>query len=97
MINIDDLMEVKNEAEKYRNRPHSLVCHPANCESIYKYAEKISGRNLENPQMELHLFGMPIIALPSCPKDKVYILSKDMIDQEREAFGKILRGSLLND
>ena len=94
MINIDDLMEMKNEAEKYGDRPHSFVCHPDNCELIYKHAEKIGGKNLENPQVGLHLFGMPVIALPSCPKDKIYVLSKNMVDQVREAFGKILRGSL---
>ena len=91
MINFDDLLEMKFEAEKYGGEAHSFVCHPDNCDLIYKHAKTISGKNLLKPQKGMHLFGMPVVVLPSCPKDKIYVLSKDMVDRIRKTiFEEIL-------
>ena len=88
MININDLMEMKNEAEKYDNEAHSIVCHPDNYKLILKCVKSTNGKSL---------LGLQIFTSSLAPKDKIYVLSKDAVDQIREALGKTLRGSLLND
>ncbi len=93
MIDINDLFELKARAEKYGGDGHSFVCHPDNCDLIFEHAEDIkemSGKDVENPKMGLHLFGMPVIVLPLCPKDKIYVLSRDMVDR----MSKMLRETL---
>ena len=84
MINIDDLMEMKNEAEKYGGEPHSFVCHPDNYESILKCIESINGKPLVKMR-NLRLLGLRILTISSAPKDKIYVLSKDAVDQIKKS------------
>ena len=87
MINIDDLMEMKNEAEKYGDEAHSIVCHPDNYESILKCAESINGKPLVKMRIS-HLLGLQILTSRLAPKDKIYVLSKDAVDQIKKSIGE---------
>lgn len=91
MISFGDLLEMKNKAEQCGDKPHSVVCHSDNLELIYTCLEDESGKKLSRAKVP-RIFGMPILALPFCPKDKIYMLSKNMVDHIKESIGIMLLG-----
>lgn len=91
MISFEDILEMKYEAEKHGGEPHTIVCHPDNYDSIIKYAENLYGKPFARIKGFVVL-GMPVVTFPSCPKDTIYVLSKDMVDQIRNTIREMLYG-----
>ena len=79
MIGFEILMEMKAKVEKYKDKDYILVFHPDNDKLLSKYIE-------ENKESKIsHIFGMRIFASSFCPKDRICLLSNDVVDGIKEA------------
>ena len=82
MIEYEDFLKMKDMMEKYKHSEHSIVTHPDNYELLSKYIEN---KESKTP----HIFGMPVITSPLVPKDKIYMLSKDVVERLRKSRGEM--------